>query len=307
MLAALVAGGCGNVAEKAIEKASGCKDVNLDDKGVAAKCGDSSFEVGGNVKLPEGFPAALKPPKGAKLYSAARDKSSGTTSFNLTMTVPGTAKDVAKQLKSLLSNAEFTISQDSLSEGTSGLGGSLSARDSTWEVLYTFGSDPDASAGKDAIKGTFVIQVVRELTADERTTSTSEPSNSANSPDDSTESGSGSGVDSSGTGSATLPDGFPSELRPSSESRVTSAMTTTSEGKRMFVVETTSSGSVSAVYDSVKSQLESADYTLDLQSLTTTADGDFGIVGGSNDQWTVQVTIAVSSGKTTAGYAVSEK
>ena len=42
--------------------------IDLNNKGASAKCKGNSFDVGGNVHVPDGFPSALQPPSNAKVY-----------------------------------------------------------------------------------------------------------------------------------------------------------------------------------------------------------------------------------------------
>ena len=254
---AVALSGCGKIVEKAVEKASGCKDININDKGGSAKCGNNSVDVGGNSKIPEGFPSELKPPSNAKLYAAIKDTSNGTPAFILTMVVPGDAKDVGAALKRQLTRAGYSISDDSISEGSSGVGGSLQARNAKYEAGYIFGQNPN-TAEQD--QGTYITLTVRELTSDEQheTTTTSDSSGSG-SPSSTRVDSNGGDSSSSGT---SLPSGFPVALAPPDGSKITMATKNTSDGKTTYLVSAELNGSVDDVYKGVKSQVTSAGYTV---------------------------------------------
>jgi len=305
--------GCGGVAEKAIEKASGCKDVDLSNKGATAKCGNESFQFGENVSLPAGFPSALKPPKGAKLTSAVKSTSNGSVNFNLMMMLPGSAKSASATLKALLDNAGFTISDDGLTEGSDGVGGTLSAHDDTWNVMYSFGSNPNPL---DKTKGTYIIEVVHEMTDDEKADATSTTlSDSSDSSDSSSSSGSGtSSSDGSNSISspqgASLPDGFPSDLPMPSGATVTSAMRNVTNGSVNYIVSISTHETVTDLYNELKSTVTGAGLTLSTDNLTDMGNGAFAVIAatGSSYDLTLNVSSDASDGTNAiASITVNEK
>ena len=298
-MAAVALTGCGSVAKKALENATGCKNVDVNNGGVSANCKDGSIGFGGNAKVPDGFPSELSPPKGAVLSMATKSTTGGTESYALTMIVPGNAKDVADGLRSQLKKAHYTISDDSISEGSDGVGGSLRGRNNTYEVLYSFGSNPNA---KDADKGTFIIVAVHKLTADEKNESTttidSTTGSDSGSGSQSTTTDGSSGSDGNTNSSASgqsLPDGFPSALAPPSGAKITSGNKLVTNGKSSYIVAATLSGSVEQVYAGLKSQITGAGYTVSGDSLMTNNGEAFGIIGASNSTYELSATVGKSS------------
>lgn len=143
-VAALVAGGallagavgCGAIAEKASEKvtekavesATGCKDIDVKGDGeVSADCGDGNvkFDSSGDADLPEGWPSDLDVPSGIRILATASDESA----IGLTGTIEAEPDDVVAEIKGQLEAAGFTLDEDAITDGGNGFGLSVVAED----------------------------------------------------------------------------------------------------------------------------------------------------------------------------------
>ena len=83
--------GCGKAAEKLAEKATGCKNIDVNNKGANAECNGVNVSTSGDGKVPDGFPKELAPPKGARIYYSLADKTSeGKPEWNVSASIART-------------------------------------------------------------------------------------------------------------------------------------------------------------------------------------------------------------------------
>ncbi len=149
---ALVVGGagCGKVAEKVAEKASGCEDIDASGDEVGANCDGVSagVDADGNVAvtdedgnsfdasadgtgaLPDEWPADLAPPEGAGIVSST------VTDANLSVTagLDGDVGEVYEGIKTQLEAAGYTIDYDTVSDSGAGQVGSVAASGPEWDA-----------------------------------------------------------------------------------------------------------------------------------------------------------------------------
>lgn len=166
--------GCSKIAEKAIEKASGCKKLNVSDKGASGECNGEKFSAnskGGSITdqngnttsygtgggLPKGWPSALNPPKGTVIQNGATSTTNGQTELTVTAQVPGIPADVHQGLASQLKAAGYTVSADTFDQASNG--GAIQATKGTDSVNvdYVDGSQVGASANVTSV--TYEIQL----------------------------------------------------------------------------------------------------------------------------------------------------
>ena len=146
---ALVVGGagCGAIAEKAtekaVEKATGCEDIDASGEQVGAECDGVSANVDadgnvavtdedgnsidasadGSAALPEGWPAELAPPADARITSATV---SGDD-LGLTAALDGDVAEVFSAIKGQLEQAGYTIESDTVADAAEGTVASATA------------------------------------------------------------------------------------------------------------------------------------------------------------------------------------
>ena len=310
-VALLLMSGCSKVAEKAAEKATGCKNIDLNNgNGANAECNGQKLgiDVNGNAKLPDGFPAELAPPKGTKIYSAISDKSAtGLTTFSITASLQGDPKAVANGLLRQLKDAGYTISNNSISSGTDGVGGNITAQGKKYGVVAIFGQN--TTNAKDG--GTFITMNVRELSPEEANQTT--VPDTTEQPGDTTETTAGS--DNSSTSGQSLPANWPSELDPPAGTKILSATANNFGGKNSWYVLAAVPGSVDDIVAGLKSQLTSAGFTI-AYSGTTEANGvKLGTVSGASATLTAAIGVGnsvasgqtIPSGSTAVAFTLAEK
>jgi len=293
----LLATGCGKIAEKATEKvaekATGCKDIDVNQSGGSATCNGTGANVdaNGKAKLPDGFPKELAPPSGSKVYSALSNKDAdGNATYVVTASLDGSAKDVAARLKQQLGDAGYEITDDGLSEGSEGVGGSISAHNDTYEVRASFGQN---ATGKDD-GGVYVTLSVRELTDDEKATTTTAAADDPGS-DDTTETTEGS---SDQGGDSSLPSGFPSDLAPPDGSKILASTSNTSNGVKSFYVVAAVRGTVQEIVDGIKAQLTGAGFEIVNDSVNDIGGSKSGVLSATSDTYTAAIVVsdALASG-----------
>ncbi|HEY4375811.1 MAG TPA: hypothetical protein VGM93_01580 [Acidimicrobiales bacterium] len=165
--------GCSKIAEKAIEKASGCKKLHVSDKSASGECNGEKFNAnskGGSITdkngnttsygtsggLPKGWPADLTPPKGTTITDGSTSTTNGQTDLTVTAQVPGPPDQVRQGLVNQLKGAGYTVSTDSFDAASKG--GAINATKGTTTVNagYIDGSEVGAS-GKTSV--TFSVQL----------------------------------------------------------------------------------------------------------------------------------------------------
>ena len=107
-------------------------------------------------------------------------------------------------------------------------------------------------------------------------------------------------------GSAELPDGWPSDLDPPSSVKLVAASTSTTNGKKSFIVSGETSDSFDDIYAGVKQQLESAGYEITSDNNTSSTDGKGALITAKSSDFEAGVTIGQTDGKTTIFYTLTE-
>jgi hypothetical protein len=166
----LVGAGCGKVADKVTEKATEKAidhttggSVDLKDGGVTYKDKDGNrvdlkdgsatykdqdggeSNYGSTAKVPDGWPSEIKLPSGMKLSASQTKKSDNGDEMVVIGTVAkGSVKSIYADMKSMLTDAGFTIDDDSMTTSGSGaiagLGGSKGKIQTTVSIVDS-GSD----------------------------------------------------------------------------------------------------------------------------------------------------------------------
>ena len=282
--ALLMVSGCSKVAEKAAEKATGCKNIDVNNGGGNVNCNgqNANIDVNGNAKLPSGFPAELAPPKGTKIYSAVSNKGTdGRTVFSITASVQGEPKAIAAGLVKQFKDAGYTIQSNSISSGSDGVGGNITAQGKKYGVTALFGTN---TTGKDD-GGTYITMNVRELSADELAhTTVPDTSGESSDPTETTEG-------NSSTSGQSLPDNFPSDLAPPDGTKILQATTGTYSGKNTWYVLAAVPGTVKDVTDGIKAQLTGAGFTIAYSGVQETSGYSTGTVSGKSDTLTAAISI----------------
>ncbi|MFN8019484.1 MAG: hypothetical protein U0P45_15380 [Acidimicrobiales bacterium] len=140
----LVGTGCGKAAEKvqekALEKSTGAKDVDINKDGdVTVKDKDgNTFQVG-NADLPSDWPEDLKPPSSVKLAGAQTSTTNGKKSLIVSGETSDSFDDIYRGIKSQLEAAGYEITNDTNTSGASGNGAIISATGSDWNAQITIG------------------------------------------------------------------------------------------------------------------------------------------------------------------------
>lgn len=169
----LVANGCGKVAEKAgeriAEKATGCKNIDVSDKGAKASCDGNSVNVDndGNVstkdkdgnettfgvgaELPADWPAELAPPDGTKILTTSTTSTNGKKSWLVVAAVPGDVESVSEGIKDQLAAAGFGAVNSSTND-TNGIKiSTLNGQSDSLDVAVLIGDSLAVTAGKGEI------------------------------------------------------------------------------------------------------------------------------------------------------------
>lgn len=141
---ALVASGvgCGAITDKATEKAtekvieesSNCEDVDIDTGGgFSGNCDGESIDVDvdGDAELPEGWPAELAPPEGAKIVFATN--TSGTLS--VTAGLDGEVDAVTDGIATQLEEAGYTVDDQSSADNGGVATASIRATSDAYQAL----------------------------------------------------------------------------------------------------------------------------------------------------------------------------
>lgn len=132
----LTGAGCGKVADKVTEKATEKAidhttggSVDLKNGGVTYKDkngGEANY--GSTAKLPDGWPSEVKLPPGMKLSVSQTQKSADGDEMVVIGTVTkGTVQSLRADMKAMLTDAGFTIDDDSLTTSGGGAIAALSA------------------------------------------------------------------------------------------------------------------------------------------------------------------------------------
>lgn len=141
---------CGNIVQKAAEKAiektiesAVGADVSIDtsDDGVKISTDSGEVQLGGDAKVPEGWPADAPVYPDVKVTYAANNKDdNGNDSFGLFAEVTnGSVKDVYEWYKSKMTGWENTSDSFGTNDGNDSF--TLAYKNNEYEVLVMSGSD----------------------------------------------------------------------------------------------------------------------------------------------------------------------
>ena len=135
----LVGAGCGGgseagdkLAEKILEE-NGGGDVDINSDEGSYKFTDengNTFEGsvdGEGASLPDGWPSDLAPPDGVKIVTASSNAVDGKATMSVLAEAGGTVEEWATGLKSQLTDAGYTIDNDTSTSGSDGSYAGLSA------------------------------------------------------------------------------------------------------------------------------------------------------------------------------------
>lgn len=107
----------------------------------------------------------------------------------------------------------------------------------------------------------------------------------------------GNSLDASADGTAALPEGWPEDLAPPEEARITSA--TVSDGD--LGVTAALDGDVDEVFAGVKGRLEQAGYTIESDTVTDAGEGTVGSVTASGPDFDATISVTSNHGDTSLG------
>lgn len=109
-------------------------------------------------------------------------------------------------------------------------------------------------------------------------------------------------------GGASLPDGWPDELKPPDSVKIVSASTNTIDGKKSLFALGEADGSMEDYYQGVKTQLTDAGYDIQSDTMTSATDGGYAGVSATNGTYdvTVSITTGDSADKTNISFSVTE-
>jgi hypothetical protein len=95
--------------------------------------GSSSVDDSGNAKLPEGWPASLDPPAGAKIVSSGSDR----TTMTVIAELAAAPAAVERAIRTQLEGAGYTITGDSSGSAGGAAVGALTATKGTSDVVVS--------------------------------------------------------------------------------------------------------------------------------------------------------------------------
>ncbi|MHB0980021.1 MAG: hypothetical protein ACYC5Q_08145 [Thermoleophilia bacterium] len=151
---AFVGAGCGEkiaekAAEKVIESGADGAEVDIDtDSGsvkVSGEDGSSSYQVGDDVKLPDGFPD-LPLPDDAKAAGVIQTEADESSSFTATFTTAMAMADLYDRFVGGLEDRGYTVEQKMQFTGEQGEGFSVTASTADTQVAI-FGSAGEGENG----------------------------------------------------------------------------------------------------------------------------------------------------------------